>query len=70
MDVLAQVLNAPPVSPRRLNPQVDPDLEAICLKCLEKNAGDRYRSAAAPLSNEGLPSSLNTSSTAAPGSQK
>ena len=34
-----------PRPPRELNLGVDPTLEAICLKCLEKNPRDRYRSA-------------------------
>jgi serine/threonine-protein kinase len=44
--VLAQVQSdeAPP-EPRRLNPAADPDLEAVCLKCLEKDAPRRYRTA-------------------------
>jgi serine/threonine-protein kinase len=34
-----------PVRPRLLNPQIDPDLEFICRKCLEKNPEHRYNSA-------------------------
>jgi tRNA A-37 threonylcarbamoyl transferase component Bud32 len=42
---LNQVLNTEPVSPRMLNSRVPRDLETICLKCLEKSADHRYRSA-------------------------
>ena len=34
-----------PKPPRALNPSVDSDLEAVCLKCLSKDKDDRYGSA-------------------------
>jgi tetratricopeptide (TPR) repeat protein len=46
-DTIALVLNTDPVPPRRLQPGTPRDLETICLKCLEKEPGKRYPSAAA-----------------------
>jgi eukaryotic-like serine/threonine-protein kinase len=45
VDVLNQVVNTPPVAPHTVNPAADPELEAVCLKCLEKDSADRYASA-------------------------
>ena len=45
METLIQVLQREPVSPRDLNDEIPRDLETICLKCLEKEPGRRYRSA-------------------------
>eukprot|EP00913_Durusdinium_trenchii_P008826 g8292.t1 len=39
------VISDDPVPPRKLQPTVPKDLETICLKCLEKSPGKRYRSA-------------------------
>lgn len=45
METLRQVLQEDAVSPRELNHQVNADLEAVCLKCLEKDRNKRYQTA-------------------------
>jgi eukaryotic-like serine/threonine-protein kinase len=45
VDVLLMVRSEEAVRPRLLNPGIDPDLELICLKCLEKRPEHRYASA-------------------------
>ena len=47
VDVLRQVAFDEPVAPSRLEPDTDGVLEAIALKCLEKNPQDRYSAAGA-----------------------
>jgi serine/threonine-protein kinase len=44
---LHDVQHREPPRPRTLNPRADADLEAICLKCLEKKPTNRYSSAEA-----------------------
>jgi len=46
IETLLLVRAEEPVRPRLLNPQIDPDLELICRKCLEKWPEHRYTSAA------------------------
>jgi tetratricopeptide (TPR) repeat protein len=43
--IFARIATADPPSPRALNPEVPPDLETICLTCLEKSPSRRYSSA-------------------------
>ncbi|BBM88283.1 protein kinase domain-containing protein [Candidatus Uabimicrobium amorphum] len=42
-NILHQVLHSEPVPMRDLNPDIPADLEAICMKCLEKNRHKRYQ---------------------------
>jgi len=44
-ETLFQVLHLEPVALRALNPSVPPDLETLCLKCLDKDPGQRYPTA-------------------------
>ena len=46
-DVLEQTKAGPPPRPGAVNARTHPDLETICLKCLERDAALRYGSAAA-----------------------
>jgi hypothetical protein len=47
LETLEQVRTQEPVPPRRLRPSLPRDLDAVCLKCLEKEPHRRYVSAAA-----------------------
>ena len=45
VDTILQVLEQDPIPPRVLNPDADPDLELIALKCLQKPSDLRYATA-------------------------
>jgi serine/threonine-protein kinase len=47
LNTILQVLEGEPTLPNQLNAKVPPELERICLKCLEKAPERRYASAAA-----------------------
>lgn len=44
-EVLDRIVNAPPVRPRLIRPEIDADVETIILKCLAKERERRYESA-------------------------
>src|SRR5262249_12191713 len=45
LQTLMRLLKEEPVPPSRLQPGVSPDLETICMKCLQKDPHRRYESA-------------------------
>ncbi|BBM85343.1 serine/threonine-protein kinase [Candidatus Uabimicrobium amorphum] len=42
INVIYQITNSTPIPPRQLNPDISVYLEAICLKCLQRNPHKRY----------------------------
>ncbi len=44
-EIIQQVVHRPPPNPQSMDPGIDLDLTTICLRCLEKHAENRYRSA-------------------------
>jgi len=46
LETFTQLTQAEPVPPRQLVPTVSPDLETVCLKCLQKSPAKRYLSTA------------------------
>ncbi len=46
-ETMMQLLDRDPAPPRQVNGRIDRDLEAVCLKCLEKDPRRRYATAAA-----------------------
>jgi serine/threonine protein kinase len=44
MQVIGEVISRPPVPPRQRRDSIDPALEAVCMRCLEKTIERRYES--------------------------
>src|SRR5262249_4308934 len=42
LNTILQVLGSEPTNPRKLRPQIPPELERICLRCLEKPPERRF----------------------------
>jgi serine/threonine protein kinase len=47
IDTVLRVLDSEPVPPRRLRPDCPPELESVCLKCLQKEPRQRHATARA-----------------------
>ncbi len=47
LETMRLVVHKEPEAPRKIDTEIDRDLETISLKCLEKNPGSRYETAAA-----------------------
>jgi predicted Ser/Thr protein kinase len=43
--IIYQHIHVAPTPPREIDPGIPEDFQAVCLKCLQKNAEDRYRNA-------------------------
>jgi serine/threonine protein kinase len=46
-EMLAEIMRTPPGPPSQVRPRVPPELDAVCLRCLEKEPARRYPSAGA-----------------------
>lgn len=44
-DIMQQVQDCPPRPPRQWNPDIVPELEAVCLRCLQRDPAKRFSSA-------------------------
>jgi hypothetical protein len=44
-EILFRVVQSPPAPPRQVHPDVPADLDAVCMRCLEKDPAKRYASA-------------------------
>jgi tetratricopeptide (TPR) repeat protein len=44
-DILSRILTRDPARPRKLNAHIPPELDTICMKCLEKAPATRYETA-------------------------
>ena len=62
-DLLIKVVTDAPLPPRELRPDVPPEIEALCLRCLAKTPGERFADAQAladalaPITDQFVPSS-------------
>jgi hypothetical protein len=54
IDVILKVTLEPPVAPRTVNPEIPPELDAVCMRCLAKEPGDRYPTAEALAADLGV----------------
>ncbi len=45
IEIVLSHVNKPPPPPHEIYPQVDPELEAVCLRALRKNKDERYQNA-------------------------